>query len=101
MNTLSLTIPPQQVKKIIDGDTFAVYAFNVPGQEVIRLLDVNTPEKNQPGYQEAKTYLATWLMKGPFTLTTSKNDSFGRRLCQVIRDTENVSVLLNEQMKGV
>jgi len=41
-----------RVTHVIDGDTFVVNT----GQKV-RLLGIDTPEKNQPYYEEAKQYL--------------------------------------------
>src|SRR5688572_14185473 len=39
------------VTKVIDGDT-----IDIEGGERIRFAIVNTPERGQPGYQEAKQY---------------------------------------------
>ncbi|MFH1425717.1 MAG: thermonuclease family protein [archaeon] len=40
------------IERIIDGDT-----LQLKGGEIIRLENINTPEKNQPGYEEAKSFL--------------------------------------------
>jgi micrococcal nuclease len=41
-----------QVNQVIDGDT-----FNLKSGDKIRLADIDAPESNDPGYQEAKDYL--------------------------------------------
>jgi micrococcal nuclease len=41
-----------QVNKVIDGDT-----FDLKSGDKIRLADIDAPESNDPGYQEAKDYL--------------------------------------------
>lgn len=37
-----------KVKEIIDGDTFKIES------DVVRLTELNTPEKGEPGYRQAK-----------------------------------------------
>ncbi|NOZ83191.1 MAG: thermonuclease family protein [Euryarchaeota archaeon] len=39
------------VERIIDGDTMVVSGFRV------RLVGINTPERGEPGYEEAKNFL--------------------------------------------
>ena len=40
----------EKVTKVIDGDTFMTDKRKNP----VRLANVDTPEKRQPGYQDAK-----------------------------------------------
>ena len=47
---------PAIVTRIVDGDTIHVKIEN-GSEEIIRLLGINTPEKNKPYYQEAKDFL--------------------------------------------
>jgi endonuclease YncB( thermonuclease family) len=44
-----------QILRVIDGDTIEL----VSGK-TIRLANINTPEKNKPGYLEAKKFLASY-----------------------------------------
>jgi endonuclease YncB( thermonuclease family) len=86
---LTATLSAQSVMRVIDGDTFALYHVGVPAEERVRVLDVDTPERNEAGFMEARLFTQGWLMEGPFTLTTCKRDSFGRLLGQVTRgDTD-------------
>jgi endonuclease YncB( thermonuclease family) len=43
------------VTRIVDGDTIDVTSNNLTQR--LRLLGINTPEKKNPGYEEAKDYL--------------------------------------------
>lgn len=66
-------IIPNTVSRVIDGDTFEVY--NEQGNiETIRLLCVDTPEKNQTGYEEAKYYLETLILNKEVILIKSITD---------------------------
>ena len=42
---------PVIIKEVIDGDT-----FKTTENENIRLININTPEKNEYGYEEAKIF---------------------------------------------
>ena len=72
--------------KVIDGDTIKVHFYLTPDLPVsynIRLLGINTPERKQPGYQEA-TDRTKELVEGKVVkLLMSKFDAFGRILCKV------------------
>lgn len=58
------------VSRVIDGDTFE--AETEDGTEKFRLLGINTPEKNQPFYEEAKQFLKQFENK------TLKLEDFGK-----------------------
>src|SRR3989344_2155340 len=58
------------VSRIIDGDTFE--AKTESGTEKFRLLGINTPEKSQDFYQEAKFFLQQFENK------TLKLEDFGK-----------------------
>lgn len=83
---LTLLIPPQQVSRVIDGDTFVLYHVGVPAEERVRLLEIDAPERGQPGFFEARNFTAHWLSLSHFTLQTCKRDSFGRLLATVTRN---------------
>lgn len=91
---LTLTVDPAQVKRIIDGDTFALYHVGVPAEERIRVTPIDTPERGKAGYVEATLFTLNWLKAGPFDVITCKRDSFGRLLADVSRD----GVLLADEL---
>ena len=94
---LVIDVPPAAVINQPDGDTFHIFAFQPGGVVKIRVEGVNTPEKNQPGWAEAKEFTKGWLAKGPFRLTTcgkptidrivGKVDRNGRTLAQDLIDS--------------
>ena len=88
------------VLKVIDGDTI-VARLEEPGKakrrEKIRLLRINTPEKNQPGYEEASEALRYLVRGGEIQLefedpSTEKRGNYGRLLAYVMVDGLNANV---------
>lgn len=83
----------------VDGDTIDVVTdlgFGINGMAMrLRLLGVDTPERNEPGYAEATAFTHKWLSenedpKGRVAIATvrsthdiDKADSFGRYLAVV------------------
>lgn len=100
MNSFTITIPVQQTKRIIDGDTFSVYAFNVEGEEIIRVLGVDTPERKEPGYLESKAFTEQWLSQGSYQVSVQKHDGFGRYLARVTRGEDALDKVLIEKGLG-
>jgi len=88
-----------KLARIIDGDTIDVstdLGFGMDGLHMrLRLLGVDTPERNQLGYNDAIQYVADWFAThcdsaGWFMINTIQNtqgrdkaDSFGRYLTLV------------------
>lgn len=83
---LTLIIPPRQVSRVIDGDTFILYAVQVPPEERLRVLEIDAPERGQPDFDAARQFTIDWLAQGDFTITACKRDSFGRLLVRVTRN---------------
>lgn len=83
---LFIDIPPGAVINQPDGDTFHVFAFQPGGVVKIRVEGVNTPERNQPGWAEAKAFTKAWLAKGPFRVTTCGKPTIDRIVGEVERD---------------
>ena len=70
----------EKVTRVIDGDTFETDRRKNP----VRLANVDTPEKGEPGYQKAKDKLSELIMNKE---VTSCNESKGyiwtsRRRCK-------------------
>lgn len=98
---LTLQLTPQYVKRVIDGDTVVLYSIGVPPEERIRVLEIDTPERGQPGFDAARSFTATWLAQGNFTITACKRDSFGRLLATVTRDGASLADALYNAGLGV
>lgn len=97
-----LTITPlaglYTVEKIIDGDTLHVH--NGTQTFVVRLLGIDTPEKNEQGYSEATTQLTTLLLGKEVSLIQDNNnptqDKYGRTLAYVYLGDKLVNLDLIE-----
>ena len=82
---LSIDVPPQAVINQPDGDTFHVFAFQPGGVVKIRVEGVNTPERSEPGWADAKEFTRTWLAAGPFQLSTCGKSTLDRIVAKVSR----------------
>jgi micrococcal nuclease len=76
------------VTKIIDGDT-----IEIEGGERIRLICIDTPERNEEGYEEATEYLEDLILEEDVRLEkdVSDKDRYGRLLRYVYLDNEFVN----------
>jgi micrococcal nuclease len=94
-----------QVLKVIDGDTVDLFidlGFKVGFNTRIRLIGIDTPEKNFPYGKVVKDYLTNLLEGNKVYLDVTKKDKYGRYLGMVyLNESDNVSVnelLINENM---
>jgi endonuclease YncB( thermonuclease family) len=71
------------VKTVVDGDT-----LTTEEGDKVRLIGINTPEKNEDLYDDAKGYLTALLRGKKIGLETDveKLDQYQRRLCYVFLD---------------
>ncbi|HVY01602.1 MAG TPA: hypothetical protein VHA12_02455 [Candidatus Nanoarchaeia archaeon] len=93
--SFSSSNPPDSLNKlrVIDGDTFTYK------DEVIRLLCVQTPEINRPGYKQASLYLSSLLSQGEITLKQQDNldkGRYNRSLRFVYVKTPNSTLFVNK-----
>ncbi len=81
-----------RVERIIDGDTI------VAGNETIRLLGINTPERKEFYYKEAKEFLEEKILNKTITLEFGKDkkDRYGRTLAYVFLGSENANLEIVE-----
>lgn len=79
-----------QVKRAVDGDTLEMY-----NGERIRMLGINTPEKNEFGYQEAKDFTAQLANKTVIAEYKEK-DKYGRILGYIFYNNQNFNKKLIE-----
>lgn len=92
--------------RVIDGDSLVMvidagFGLHVHGNgnegAHIRLLGVDTPERNEPGWAEAKAFTAAWLAEAddqpwPLLIATMKADNFGRYLGWLWRRKDGASL---------
>jgi len=81
----------EKVTKIIDGDTFLTNRRKHP----VRLANVDTPEKRQPGYQDAKKALSDMILNKEVTIDTKARDKYKRSVGNVKLGRRSV----NKRMK--
>jgi endonuclease YncB( thermonuclease family) len=89
---------PLMVKRVIDGDTFELCSG-----EIVRLLCVDTPEENTPGYEEAKTFLETLILYKEVKLESSNyqgnnTDKYNRVLRWVYVKDIDQEILVNKYL---
>jgi len=82
------------VERIIDGDTFVL----TDGKHV-RLIGINTPEKNEHYYDESTNKLSELILNKELTLEKDVNDKdwYNRSLRYVYVDDVFINLLLVEQ----
>ena len=71
-----------RVVKIVDGDTISVEVGG-KGSQRVRLIDIDTPEKDQPYGREARQALAALVSDREVRLETHGADDYGRLLARV------------------
>lgn len=88
------------VKRVVDGDTVQVV---LPDKRIVyvRLIGINTPEEDEPGYQEATDQLANLLPQGSavtLEYDTRQYDKYHRELCYVWVEDGNERSMINMRM---
>lgn len=74
-----------KIVSVVDGDTCDILidlGFGVSVKQRFRLAGINTPERGQPGFDEAKMFLATYLGI-PAVIHSIKLDKYGRFLADI------------------
>ncbi len=87
-----------KVSNIVDGDTVDVFVdlgFKVWRQERMRLVGVDTAEKNTPYGKATKEYLTKLLVDKTVKLEVFKPDKYGRYLAKIYINSEKS---INDQM---
>lgn len=83
------------VSKVIDGDTIKVLVDNKKEYKV-RLYGIDTPEKKQPYYEEAKKALEKLILDEVVTITFDRLGFFGRIIGKIYCDTQYINILMVE-----
>ena len=79
-------------KRVIDGDTIVI------NETSVRLLGINSPEKGEPYYNEARNFLEELVLNKTvkFEFGKEKYDKYQRVLAYVFLDNTNVNLKLVE-----
>lgn len=97
----SLYIYKGKVIKIVDGDTIDVIidcGFKSTRAERLRLNSVDTPERGELNYAEAKQFTFEKVMEKEVLIQTYKSDVFGRYLANVWYEEDGEEKLLNYEL---
>ena len=81
----------ETVTKVIDGDTFETDRRTNP----VRLANVDTPEKGEKGYGDAKNALRKLIQGKEVSIDTKARDKYRRSVANVKVGRESV----NKKMK--
>ncbi len=82
-----------QLKYVQDGDS-AILCCDKGETFIVRLKDIDAPEKDQPFANQSKQYLKQLINGKSLKLIGKKKDRYGRLLADIIVDEESV----NKQM---
>jgi micrococcal nuclease len=85
----------EKVTDIFDGDTFLTRVRKHP----VRLYGVDTPEKGEPGYQQAKKELKKLIQDKEVTIDTVARDKFRRPVAKVKVGTRSVNKAMQKYRK--
>lgn len=91
------------VTDVVDGDTIKVrlsLGFDTYADRTVRLLNIDTPERNKPGYHEAKELTSQLVLGKDIYIQTYKHDSFARYLANVYYKKDGMILDLSEQLKA-
>ncbi|NJH82525.1 thermonuclease family protein [Staphylococcus hyicus] len=75
-----------KVLRVIDGDTLVIdldMGFETHTIKRVRLLGVDTPERGQVNYNEAKAFTTSTVLGKDVYVQTYQSDVFGRYLADV------------------
>jgi micrococcal nuclease len=79
-----------QVERVIDGDTVVVNGTSV------RMLGINTPERGEKYYSEAKNYTSSLVLNKTIKIERRGKDLYDRDLAYLFYNNENLNVKLVE-----
>ena len=85
----------ETVTKIIDGDTIETSTR----KKLVRIEGIDTPEKGQKGYSEAKKKLANLIQDEKVTVTPVATDKYGRTVAKVKKGNTLIPTLMKKHQK--
>lgn len=80
-----------QVERVIDGDTVVVNGTSV------RMLGINTPERGEKYYAEAKAYTESLVLNKTIRIERRGKDRYDRELAYLFYNSENLNAKIVEK----
>lgn len=101
-NSVNSQLVGNTVLDVIDGDTFEIYDAETRSVETVRLLCVDTPEKGEEGYEDAKMFLKYKILGKQVELVSSvtNEDKYTRLLRYVYVDDLFINKLVIDEGYG-
>ena len=87
------------VYNVVDGDTIDIeldLGFRIKTRQRLRLSGIDTPERGQPGYDEAKVALSNLILGKTVTCITFKPSKYGYFLAVI--EQKDSDVTINQHM---
>lgn len=87
--------------RVVDGDTAQItldHGFKTTSEQRVRLLGVDTPERNQENWKEATAFTKSQIEGADIYVQTFKSDVFGRYLAKVYYATDEGVKCLNDEL---
>ncbi len=85
------TLEPVEVERVIDGDTVVING------ESVRMLGLNTPERGEKYYKEAKEYTSSLVMNRTVLIERRGKDRYNRELGYLFYGDENLNAKIVEK----
>ncbi|HPJ87063.1 MAG TPA: thermonuclease family protein, partial [Candidatus Pacearchaeota archaeon] len=85
------TLEPVEVERVIDGDTVVING------ESVRMLGLNTPERGEKYYKEAKEYTSSLVMNRTVLIERRGKDKYNRELGYLFYGDENLNAKIVEK----
>lgn len=85
------------VYNVVDGDTIDVeidLGFRLMIKQRLRLNGIDTPERGQLGYAEAKNAMEKYILDKDVILTTYKASKYGYYLADIEFDNQKINTLM-------
>jgi endonuclease YncB( thermonuclease family) len=87
-------IPTYEVVRVVDGDTVVL-----DDSEIVRIAGIDTPERGQCGYQQARSYMESLVLNKTVGLSQAgkrQTDKYGRIIRYISVDGEDVGLKMIE-----
>lgn len=79
------------VQRVIDGDTIEI------NNQSVRLLGINSPERGEEFYEEAKTFLEQKTLNKEVKIISKGTDKYSRQLEYIFSKNENINFQIVEK----
>ena len=87
------------IANVVDGDTvdaLIFLGFNLTAKLRLRLAGIDTPERGQPGFYEAKEFMTNAVLGKEVTITTYKSSKYGYYLADI--KVDGFDSTINEEL---